>query len=189
VHTIRVNFLNGGVNFNFLDIKDHTTITLPAAKDAYIRGGAFADDNFGLLSDLVTKSNDNDQFTRQAYLQFNISELEATNVQRAVVRLYANRIDESLQIALHRITANNAAESEITWNNTPQVGDEVDVTGVLTSTSFGYYEWDATDYLQEKLDYNTFNVLIKERNDIDEFIEFNSREATSNQPELFITYD
>jgi len=137
---------------------------------------------------LITKTNNNDQFSREAYLQFRIAELPDINIQRAVVRLYASRIDESLEIALHRITANNAAESDITWNNTPNETDEVAVTAILTSTGPRYYEWDVTDYLKEKINFNTFNVLIKERNTIDEFIEFNSREASSNRPQLVITH-
>jgi len=111
------------------------------------------------------------------------------NVQRAVVRLYANRIEESLQIALHRITSNNSSESDITWNNTPDERNEVAITSVFTSAHNRYYEWDVTDYLKEKIGYNTFNVLIKERNDIDEFVRFNSSEASKNRPQLVVTYE
>ena len=187
LNTIRVNFINGGVNFNFIEIQDNLEITLNAEKDAYIRGGSFSDDNFGSLTDLVIKDNNNDEFSREAYLQFDISELAGFDVQRAIVRLYANRIDESLQIALHRITANNASESDISWNNTADEGDEVAVTSVFSSAGPRYYEWDVTDYLQEEVGFNTFNILIKERNAIDEFVEFNSREASSNPPQLVIT--
>ena len=188
LHTIRVNFLTGGVNFNFLDVKANAEIVLPAAKDAYIRGGDFSDDNFGSLSKLVLKSNKNDEYTREAYLQFGIAGLAELNVQRAVVRLYARRIDESLQIALHKITDNNATEFNITWNNTADETEEVAVTPVFSSAGPRYYEWDVTDYLRENIGFNTFNVLIKERNNIDEFVEFNSREASSNRPELVITH-
>jgi len=189
-HTLRINFIGSGIHFNYLDVQNNTQITIEPRKDAYIRGGTFASTSFGDDSNLVVKGNKRDQWTREAYLQFRIAEIaNIMNVQRAVVRLYANRIEESLQIALHRITSNNSSESDITWNNTPDERNEVAITSVFTSAHNRYYEWDVTDYLKEKIGYNTFNVLIKERNDIDEFVRFNSSEASKNRPQLVVTYE
>jgi len=109
-------------------------------------------------------------------------------VQRAIIRLYASRVDESLNVSLHRIVANNAPELGITKNNMPIEGSEVAVTTIFSSANDRYYEWDVTDYFKEKSTYNTFNVLFRENNQIDEFIEFNSRDADSNPPQLVVTY-
>ena len=192
IQTIRINFVDGNVNFNFLEVLDNTDITITPSKDTFIRGGAFANDNFGSDERLVLKNDNSDEYTRTVYLQFRINEFDEytsqLNVQRAIIRLYASRVDESLNISLHRIVANNAPELGITKNNMPIEGSEVAVTTIFSSANDRYYEWDVTDYFKEKSTYNTFNVLFRENNQIDEFIEFNSRNADSNPPQLVVTY-
>ncbi len=187
-HTLRINFIDDGLNFNYLDVRNSMVATITPRKDAYIRGGSFADDSYGNNANLVLKGNKREQYTRKAYLQFRIKELAGVTVQKAVVRLYANRIDESLEVALHRMISNNASEREISWNNTPAERNELAVTPVFRSSKNRYYEWDVTDYLREKIIYSNLNILLKERNTIDKFVRFNSSEASSNPPQLVVTY-
>ena len=87
-------------------------------------------------------------------------------MQRAIIRLYASRVDESLNVSLHRIVSNNAPELGITKSNMPIEGSEVAVTTIFSSANDRYYEWDVTDYFKEKSTYNTFNVLFRENNQI-----------------------
>ncbi|HYG22452.1 MAG TPA: DNRLRE domain-containing protein [Verrucomicrobiae bacterium] len=89
--------------------------------DAYVRDGAFADDNFGSEPTLHLKQHSTPGFNRCSFLNFRIPR---TEYDRAVLELAARTAPptEGLRLALHSVT-NTWLEDSITWNNQPVIGD------------------------------------------------------------------
>jgi hypothetical protein len=97
-----------------------TTALLPEA-DAYVRGGSFAGNNFGTAAVLSTKEDANDEFTRRAWLRWDVSTV-AGKIVHAKVRLVPTSTGQTGNENGAAVGVTDAwAETGITWNNDPSV--------------------------------------------------------------------
>ena len=120
-----------------------TPVTLIPTADAYVLDGAWADSNFGSGGGLYAKSANNQ--TYDSYLKFDMS--GATSVANAKLRLNASASGGGGDLTIYAVADTGWTELGITWNNKPARAAGL-VTGAVTSTSFLYYEFDVTGYLQ-----------------------------------------
>lgn len=116
-----------------------------AVADTYVRDG-LPDSNFGSASTLETKVS-GDGYNREAYMYYDISDLTAP-VSRAVLSFTgALSRNGSVTTNVHAAPA-GWSESTITWNTRPGYGPAIG--GVtISGNSFGRYEVDVTDYLNQ----------------------------------------
>lgn len=111
---------------------------------------------------------------------FDLSSTGLSSANNATLRIYSNRYDGGSS-ELFQITDDNWTETGITWNNKP-------ATGALISSqtgSVGYMEWDVTSSISNELandNVASFRLVATD----DAFNNFNSKEASSNLPELVI---
>jgi len=63
--------------------------SLPAAADAYVRDGIYANDNHGSETALQLKRNASPGYTRRAFLRFNLASATLTNFDRAWLELHS----------------------------------------------------------------------------------------------------
>ena len=93
--------------------------------DTYVNGGQSANNNYGLVDELVLKNNTSDQnYHRESYLLFNdIAELG--HAERVVLRVTpktasGDSVDPSkIPVQFIRMPSNNWSESTVTFNNPP----------------------------------------------------------------------
>ena len=154
---------------------------LRPVEDAYTRGGRFEDDNFGRENTLNIKQGNSESFSRRAYLNFRINNPQ--NVDAAVLRLYATRSRDDVEITLYS-TENGWDEDTITWDNAPPDGRVID--RVRMGPDDTYYEWDVSSYLVGEDRENVSFVLYDEGRD-NTLVSFSSSEG-SNPPELKLLY-
>jgi PKD repeat protein len=180
----------GGVAMSAPVTVDVVTALSPAA-DSYVRDGSSAGSNFGSGTALETRvgSTNNNRWT---YLRFNIASVPT--VQAARLRLFGNLTSTTgTAVQARAFSSTNVAWSEtgITWNNKPAAGTTVHaaVPLVTTSTTARWYEWDLTAFLQAEKAAGRTAVTIVLKNDVATTPQatFQSRQASSNRPELRIT--
>lgn len=105
--------------------------------DAYVRGGTYANDNFG-TSDLQTKVNPgDDNYARETFLKFDLSTLP-DNMDSVKLSLTTTNLSVGSWTA-YLVTDDSWSEDSITWNNKPASSTSF---GTETNSSSSVLEWD-----------------------------------------------
>lgn len=172
------------------------TVLTPIA-DAYVQGGGgFNTTNFGTAAELQIKRalNPGSGTGRQAYLRFNTSSVTGT-LTKAVLRVYGKLIMSStpnIPCAVFPVSA-DWGETTLTWDNKPGPNVPVELTRVtITDGTLRWYEFDITAFISEEraAGRTTTGVLLRNMSPSDtdnHYTVFNSKEATTNQPQLVLT--
>jgi regulation of enolase protein 1 (concanavalin A-like superfamily) len=189
----RVYASNSTGNSNYSSIASATTkteatggtITLNPTDDAYVRGGAYAGNNFGSETVLVVKQGSVSDYFRKSYLQFDIATAGIADVSSAIVRLYASSVNSSTITAYG--TTDAWDESTVTWSSAPAEGSSLN--SVVVSAASQYYEWDITSYVQtESVGDGIVSLVFYDAAASNLQTIFSSKEAGSNMPQLVIVY-
>ncbi|MBB6112126.1 Right handed beta helix region [Mucilaginibacter lappiensis] len=194
---------NGGIDFYgtalpagapdigfYQHISTGTTSTLNATADSYIRDGSYATTNYGTLAYTVVKS-DAVGYARKAYEKFDFSSVPATSVQVATLSLYVNGVNTAptRTISVYTTQTENWGETSINWNNAPT---DTTYVGQIVVTGVGTYALDVKNAINTQLAKSdhivSFLLQNNGANSSTNDITLNSREATSNQPTLTVTY-
>ncbi len=167
-----------------------TNDTLTPVADAYVRAGSYSGNNYGPSDSLSLKKATLADFSREVYLRFDISSFTA-GIASAKLRLYGSlnsRENASVRVEVHNVTNVSWLENSITWNNKPAAQTTVVATKSITGTQKQYYEWDITQLLFNLRNAGINSVTLKLVNpDITlSHVEFNSKEAALNKPQLVV---
>ncbi len=125
--------------------------------------------------------------TRVGYVKFNLSTTQPADVALAKVRMYINATPtNSVTNVVLSSTSDDWLESTVTYKNRPDLID--DLTSALITTSGKYYEWDVTNYIKTLLATKSVaSFAFSNPANEDNTIVFNTKESTSNNPELIIS--
>ncbi len=167
-----------------------TSVTLTPIADAYVRAGSYSNNNFGSSSILYSKKSSSPDFTREMFIKFDISSFTA-GVSSARLRLYGSlnsTENASVPVAMYDVTNIWWLESSITWNNKPAAQTTVLATNTITGTAKQYYEWDLTQHINslKNAGINFVTLKLLNTNNTLSGVEFNSKEATENKPQLVV---
>lgn len=142
---LRLRWINGAVNVNYLDVQNAEYSVLPVSSDAYIRDGIFADSIFSSVEGLAVKTGTTDTSRRavfkiarggitapvtKAKLRFRVRSAQPT-VARGFA-MYVNAI------------GNDWNDSNVTWNRIGEPGELI--TRALTQPKNAWIDVDITDY-------------------------------------------
>lgn len=166
-----------------------TTTTLEPIADAYVRSDTHATTNFGAETNLVAKTSASANLSRNTYLKFDLS--STTSVSSATLRLYGNLSDpitENLTLAAYQAGNTTWVENTITWNTQPNASGGALATVVVTDNTPRWYELNLTTFVQAQkaLGNTLISMQLKGPAGSTSYIGFNSKEATSNDPELVV---
>lgn len=171
-----------------ITINNTAVISLAASADAYVRDGTYGDANYGAATTLVIKGNSSGGgFARASYLKFSLATV--TSAQSAILRLYGRNTESTTTITVMAYGVNDDSwtESTITWNNAPAALTST-LTTVNVSDAAMYYDFDVTPFVQSQLAGDKIvSFLIKDPGNQNRYIEFGSKEGSSNRPQLRIT--
>jgi subtilisin family serine protease len=164
-------------------------VTLTPIADAYVQDGT-PTTNYGTATALVVKNSSDMGKTRIAYLRFSLASVGA--VGSAKLRLYGSRPGASTSADSVWAVANTSwiesGTNSITWATRPPTG-LLQAATVIGATA-KYYEWDLTAYVkaQQAGGAGALSVAVQ-MNDpqTDSPDSFNSKDATSNRPQLVVT--
>jgi glucose/arabinose dehydrogenase len=168
------------------------SVTLNPVADAYVRSGSFAGINYGTAGQLITKTSTSANATFETYLRFDISSF-TTAVGVAKLRLYGrinNTVAASVPVAVYNVASNTWSETTINFTNKPVSGTTALASTTVAGTVFQYYEWDITQQVAALKAAGINFISLKVRNTtvtLNSRINFNSREAAANRPQLVIS--
>jgi hypothetical protein len=150
-----------------------------------VRGSSSAANNYGTATQLITRLSSANH-TYESYLTFNVGQLcTASNVK---LRLYGKlNSNGNLEVSAYAVANTSWLESSINWNNKPASG-ALRATTTITSTTNAWYEWDITQYVQNELSAgrHIISIALKGVASSSNQVTLNSRQASSNKPELRI---
>jgi hypothetical protein len=160
--------------------------TLTPTADTYVRDGSTAGQNFGTAAVLAVKSNSQVGLNRHTFLKFDLSSL--TSASSARLRLFGNFTAGSgtSPVSIHQEDTDSWTETGLTWNNQPAVG--ATVMTVPIGLNAQYWEWDLTAFVQNQIATGQHTMSLELQNDssTSDPVNFNSREAGSNKPQLVV---
>lgn len=174
-----------------------STCSLQAVADSHVsNGGADADTNYGTLTTLDVRSNAN--AASRVLARFDLSSCSPAIPPDAVVHSASLRLTlfsnatVTRTYELHR-TIETWAETTVTWNNQPTVAATATSSVTIASGTNAptVVEWNVVSDVQDFVSGSATNDgwrLTDSAEDATVELRFESREATSGQPELVITY-
>ena len=171
-----------------INVVAHTGLS--ATADAYVRDGASAPTNFGTATSLQTSASATAGNNRETYLKFDLTTVNG--IASAKVRLFGALSDvtsTNVPAAIFSVATTTWVESgsgSITWNNKPASGTTALASCTITDNIARWYEWDVTAYLkaEKAAGRNVVSLVIKNSTQSSAFASFNSKESTTNQPQL-----
>jgi PKD repeat protein len=182
---------NRGATTTSSPVTVRVTATLAPTADAYVRGGSSAGTNFGSATTLTVQENSSSSNDRWSYVKIDLTSVPSiTNAKLRLFGALSATTGTTVQTAAYAVASTSWTEAGLTWNNKPALGATAlaTVTMVNSSTTARWYEWDVTAYLQQEkaagrnvVTLGLKNLATSTPNDV-----FNSRQATSNHPELLV---
>ncbi|KAF0095927.1 MAG: poly(beta-D-mannuronate) lyase [Puniceicoccaceae bacterium 5H] len=154
-------------------------------RDAYVRAGSYANNNYGSSSQLVVKNEgDTDDNTRESWLGFNLSTVSGT-VTDATLRVYITQVNDP---STHSVYSGDDSWSEgsITWNGQPaSYTPALDSASLSAGVEDYWIEYDVTSYIANQVaNGNDASLVLVASNNA--YTVYDSSE-TSRDPELIIT--
>jgi hypothetical protein len=165
-------------------------VALPAIADSYAEqgGSGTSGANFGKATILEVKTQGGADNNRIAFLRFSLASLVGTTPMTATLRLYGKGGGGTNMLSAYGVTDETWTETAITWNNKPALGAKQ--ATISTNTTQQYREWNVITFVKAQLagGRDNVNLAVSMDNDTANGPDtYNSREATSNQPQLVIT--
>jgi hypothetical protein len=167
------------------------TAFVPVA-DAFVRDGSSANSLYGTQTVLEVKK-DGTSYSRESYLRFDYSSFTGSTVSNTKLRVYVSIVGTapSRIISVYGLTNTTWAESTINWNNKPTESGTLIGSYTINNASSVWYELDVTSYINNQLALGnkivSFRLINEGTVGSTNNVSFNSREATSNKPQLVLT--
>ncbi len=166
--------------------------TLNPAADSYIRDGTYSGTNYGTESVLKQSGNETADNNMTSVLKFDFSSQGSVAAEtRKVLRLYVNQVSSSevKKISVYGMDDSHWSETDMAWDNADRGRTYIDTVEIEDSGR--WYEWNVTDYVYKHSADRVVSFSLLEEpgagGAANEQISFNSREASSNKPELQFT--
>lgn len=185
-------FLSRSANSVFKIVYSSTQY-LNSLADAYVRGGSYANTNYGSAAKLYVKNAATPGAVQETYLRFDITSFNAS-LSSAKLRLYGSLNNTtsvtSVPVEVHEVISQTWQEGSINNTNKPAAQATVLAAVNVTGTTGQYYEWNLTQYIISRKNAGATSVsfLLKTVSSIpDNSVKFNSKEAAQRKPQLKIT--
>ncbi|GAA3619343.1 CBM96 family carbohydrate-binding protein [Flavivirga jejuensis] len=186
--TIGFNSKEGGLNIPHIaiTIDDPNLSAISASQDSEIFywGRPSYDKNYGDSDNLSVRYDDNVSSCTDSYIQFDISSITGAR-EKILLKLYAFEVERASEISVYG-TATEATWSEttITGASKPLATERIDIYSIFST---GFVTLDVTNYVNKAIEagWDDLTLIVKENEGAK--ISFNSKEATSDGPQLMVS--
>ena len=177
-YVYRVDAFDGSGNHSALSAsksattQSTATYTFNPVADAYVAGD-FATTNYGTSA--LLKADTSPVF--QSYLRFNVGDVSGT-ITKAILRLYTTSSSAS-GYQIRGVNGQSWEEGSVLYNNAPAVGFVIGSSG-----NFAMGNWTSVDVTSMVTGNGVYDFALTTASTAT--LNFNSRESSSNQPQLVI---
>ncbi|MGB7156792.1 MAG: PQQ-dependent sugar dehydrogenase [Tepidisphaeraceae bacterium] len=165
-------------------------VLLAPTADGTVRNGTHGNTNFGNDFTLDAKKSSTSGNTREAYLKFDLAAVATISTAKLRLRGWLTNVIDSTSPVVGIYSAANTSwtESGLTYNNRPATGGAALATRTISGSAGAWYEFDLTAFLQAEkaAGRNEVTLVIKTQSNSNPMAQFNSGEASTNGPELFV---
>ena len=189
--------LKGNIGIDWAMLEFHSALplvtdnrTVEPSADTFVRGGVYADDNYGNDTRLRIKKGSSADFCRQAYLKWDLSGIEG-RVIHARVRLVPVSVGTvGLEHAVSEASG-SWEESSVTWNGSPYAGKRI---STWIAEEGNPVEFSVTPWVQAALDRDrTFSLQMFSLTDAggEGLVAYGSREEPEAElrPQLILSIE
>ncbi len=178
---------NQTADFSFTN---STNIAMAPLSDAYVQDGTAANTNFGSVTPMLLRSDNQTGQRRDVYFKFDLSAV-SRNINTVKLRIYAAlSAAGSVATSAYSVTDTTWTENAITWNNKParSASALTGATATITSTTYASYDIDVTSYVkgEKAAGRDIVSLALHDPSNSTPNIFLNSREALSNKPQLVV---
>ncbi|WP_421896743.1 DUF7594 domain-containing protein [Marinoscillum sp.] len=170
----------------FMSLRGQTQEVLSPVADSYVRGADYSSQNYGSEGVLDCKLGSSDEWTREAYLRFDLSSLTEPVVVSATLRLKVSQGKGDLDThSLGFVVDDSWGETTVTWNNKPDHGTVLG--SALSPAKDTWLEIDVTQQVTtEYSDDQQISLALTSNGP--EVINYYSKEATesTDHPQLVV---
>ena len=157
--------------------------------DARVKDSS-ATSNYGTATEIRARLSSSSS-NYESYLKFDLSSVTG-GISSARLRLYGHLDSTSILNVLQGIFAvsnTTWTETGITWSTKPATTTSPLATVVVPDGVLRFYEWDLTSYIQSEKSAgrNLVSLALKSTAVSSPYTIFNSKEASSNGPQLVVT--
>jgi hypothetical protein len=170
-----------------ITVSTASTIKLTPAADSHVRDGSNAALNYGSAITLEAQTTGTAGENRDAYFKFDLS--KAGQINSAKLRIHASlSAAGSVSTSVYPVANTTWTETGLTWNNKPAFSTPLLDTKTVSGTTSAWYELDVTNYIagEQEAGRSTVTLALHNPSVSGPYIKINSKEATSNKPELEI---
>ncbi|MDF2923304.1 MAG: hypothetical protein K0R57_2218 [Paenibacillaceae bacterium] len=166
------------------------SVMLAPKDDAYVNGGASANNNYGSAATLITKySAASADQRRESYLKFDLRQISGL-VNSVTLYVYGAVTDgggTAIDVNLHEVNEDAWSETTLTWNNKPAVGS------ILGTVNFNktvqWRPFDITAFAQQEFAGDrVISLALAESAAAGLLVNLNSKENTANAPYVLVNY-
>lgn len=158
-----------------IPVSGNVAETLISTADVTVKSGRNATKNFGKTQTMSVAMNASQQDRNQvSYIKFDLSKLNPTDVNAALLQLYGGSSDKSsYRFHVYALDNNDWDENTLSWNNAPnlekeqqrmdKVGSTVHVAGeIAVDGNASYHQLDVTPLIRKCKQKEITFVLIRE---------------------------
>ncbi|WP_163930927.1 BNR-4 repeat-containing protein [Paraferrimonas sp. SM1919] len=157
-------------------------VSISAIEDAFVRDGIYADNNYN-TSALVIKGDPDLDWTRQAFLKFDIASLPA-NITQATLILNVESTTAINPIAVAILNSHSWDESDLTWNNAPNAASPITNYSI---SEIGVINIDITSAVQAELGSTYIGIKLYNDQNTGTLTNISSAES-ANPPSLVVSW-
>lgn len=152
------------------------SLTIEALEDAYVRGGGYADVNYGAENSLYVKRGSDASYFREAFIKFDIESNLSKSLKTAVLYFHVASNEPDASIHLFGIKDQKWREDEVTWNNKPDDSDRIELA-VLSIHGTGWYSLDVTEYVNDRLTDKFISFQLADKHALNKQVVISSKES------------
>lgn len=179
---------SAGATYQVLGAGSSVSLDVEAIDDSYVRGGSFANSNFGSGTQMEFKFA-SEEYNRQAFFKFDVAGIDS-NVSEVKLQLRGKLSRAgSVQSVIAQVADSSWSENSITWNNKPSIGSPID-TITINGTAFADYEIDVTNYVKNALQNgnDSISLAIYNEQSSTAVSKASTKESSEGGPHLFFVY-
>ncbi|UOQ47654.1 DNRLRE domain-containing protein [Gracilibacillus caseinilyticus] len=146
------------------------------AEDAHVRGGSYADMNFGADTAIQIKDvSGSNYYDRLGFFKFDLSSFSGNAITSAVLYFYTSASVTNLPVTIAGLSTDSWMENSITWNNQPVLNDSA-IIGSIDVSNAGWYSMDVTNFINSQMEDKVASFRLSDQAAKDSLIMIDSKE-------------